>query len=224
MSLHPDTVVDFREIFLKEPNKELMKQYLEFEHAAQPGQSAQSKRPPRLAKCQYDIIGADKIPEYHESIIDVETRKREKHEVIGKQFHASLTLWEFDHLVKACDESEEFQNILKEFKLPDGFELVIEPWPYGGLDFGAENRRYFQGLCFAQNMKNGNPDSNFYAYPLPIIPVMDAHTRKICRVDRLATGGKGDALTGKTHSERILDHCEQAEYVPELLSGGHVQT
>jgi len=92
--------------------------------------------------------------------------------------------------------------------------------PYGGLEIGAENRRYFQGLCFAQNMNNGNPDSNFYAYPLPLIPVMDAHTKKIVRVDRLATGGKGDSLTGKTHSERILDHCTSAEYVPELIAGG----
>lgn len=92
--------------------------------------------------------------------------------------------------------------------------------PYGGLDIGAENRRYFQGLCFAQDTRNGNDDSNFYAYPLPLIPVMDAQTRKIIRVDRLATGGKGDSLTGQTHSERVLDHCEGAEYVPEMVEGG----
>jgi primary-amine oxidase len=92
--------------------------------------------------------------------------------------------------------------------------------PYGGLDIGAENRRYFQGLCFAQDARNGNADSNFYAYPLPLIPVMDAHTREIIRIDRLATGGKGDSPTGQTHNERVLEHCEGAEYVPELLEGG----
>lgn len=128
LSLHPDVVIDFREIFLKEPNKEAMKQYLSLEHAAKPGQSVDSKRPPRLAQCQYDVIGSDKIPEYHESVVDVETRKRVKHEVIGKEHHASLSLWEFEHLVKACDESEEFQKAIAEFKLPEGFELVIEPW------------------------------------------------------------------------------------------------
>ncbi|KAF2676768.1 copper amine oxidase-like protein [Lentithecium fluviatile CBS 122367] len=221
LSLHTgNVVVDFREIYLQEPNKALMKQYLELEHSGRPGQSPHSKRPPRLAKVQYDIIGSDKVPEYNEAVVDVETRKRMKHEVIGKEFHASLTLWEFQHLVEACKESEEFQKAIAEFKLPDGFELVVEPWPYGGLDIGAENRRYFQGLCFAQNTNNGNPDSNFYAYPLPLIPVMDAHTRKIVRIDRLATGGKGDGLTAKTHSERILDHCTSAEYVPELIPGG----
>jgi len=128
LSLHPDVVVDFREIYLQEPNKELMKQYLALEHATQPGQSPQSKRPPRLAKCQYDTIGSDKVPEYHESVIDVETRKRVKHEVVGKEHHASLTLWEFEHLVNACKESEEFQKAISEFHLPEGFELVVEPW------------------------------------------------------------------------------------------------
>ncbi|KAF9734134.1 copper amine oxidase [Paraphaeosphaeria minitans] len=220
LSLHPDVVVDFREIFLNEPNKELMKKYLEAEHTAQPGQSAHSKRPPRLAKCMYDVIGSDKVPQYHESLVDVDTSKRVKHEVVGKDQQASLTLWEFEHLVQACNESEEFQQAIKEFHLPEGFELVIEPWPYGGRDDTTETTRYFQGLCFGQDTRSGNPDSNFYAYPLPIIPVMDAHTKKICRVDRLATGGKGDSLAGKTHSPRVLEHCQPAEYVPELVEGG----
>jgi len=129
LSLHPDVVVDFREIYLQEPEKELMKQYLDLEHAAQPGQSPSSKRPPRLAKCQYDVIGSDKIPEYNESVIDVELKKRVRHEVVGKEMgQASLTLWEFEHLVEACKESKEFQDAIAEFKLPDGFELVVEPW------------------------------------------------------------------------------------------------
>jgi primary-amine oxidase len=89
--------------------------------------------------------------------------------------------------------------------------------PYGGLDKESENRRYFQGLCFAQDTRNGNADSNFYAYPLPLIPVLDAHKEEIIRIDRLATGGKGDSLTGQTHSERIIDHCQSGEYVPELI-------
>ncbi|KAH8727706.1 copper amine oxidase-like protein [Phaeosphaeriaceae sp. PMI808] len=220
LSLYPNAVIDFREIYLQEPEKALMKEYLDLEHTARAGQSPSSKRPPRLAKCQYDVIGSDKIPEYHESVINVELKKRFRHAVISKEKQASLTLWEFGYVVEACKKSQIFQDAIAEFKLPEGFEVVIEPWPYGGLDFGAENIRYFQGLCFAQDTKNNNPDSNFYAYPLPIIPVMDASKREIVRIDRLATGGKGDSLTGKTHSERVLDHCLSAEYVPELVAGG----
>jgi primary-amine oxidase len=97
---------------------------------------------------------------------------------------------------------------------------VVEPWPYGGLDPTEENRRYFQGLCFARDTRSGNADSNFYAYPLPLIPVMDAHKKEIVRIDRLATGGKGDALDAKTHSENVIGHCKTSEYVPELRSKG----
>ncbi|KAF2654258.1 copper amine oxidase-like protein [Lophiostoma macrostomum CBS 122681] len=213
-----EVVVDFREIFLNEPSKILMKRYLEAEHAAMPGRSPVT--PPRLAKCQYDVIGSDKVPEYHESIVDITLKKRVKHEIIGKEHQASLTLWEFETLVESCWKSKMFKDAIAEFQLPEGFEAVVEPWPYGGLDIGAESRRYFQGLVFAQDTRNNNQDSNFYAYPLPLIPVMDAHKKEIVRIDRLATGGKGDSLTGKTHSERVLDHCQPAEYAPELLPGG----
>ncbi len=47
---------------------------------------------------------------------------------------------------------------------------------------------------------------------------MDTYTKKIVRVDRLATGGKEDGLAYGTHKKNILDHCSSAEYVPELLS------
>lgn len=219
LAQHPDAVVAFREIYLQEPEKELMKKYLEAERSAINGESP-SVQVPRLAKCQYDVIGSDKIPAYHEAVVDINAKKRVKHEVIGKQHQSALSLWEFEVLLEACKKNEEFQNAIKEFNLPEGFELVVEPWPYGGLDLGAENRRYFQGLCFAQDTRNGNPDSNFYAYPLPLIPVLDAHKREIVRLDRLATGGKGDTLTGKTHAEDVLAHCQPAEYVPELLPHG----
>lgn len=49
---------------------------------------------------------------------------------------------------------------------------------------------------------------------------MDAETQQIARIERLATGGKGDALTGQTRAPRALDHCEPAEYVPEMVNGG----
>ena len=63
---HDKEVIDFREIFLQEPA--------------------------RLAKCQYDVIGSDRIPSYHESVVDIGSKKRTKHEVIGKEHQAALTL------------------------------------------------------------------------------------------------------------------------------------
>lgn len=218
LAQHDNEVVDFREIYLKEPAKADMVAFLELEHAGQ--LSSTSPRPARLAKCQYDVIGSDKIPYYHESIVDVDNGTRVKHEIIGKQHQAALTLDDFAILVDTCKSSKLFQDAIAEFEIPEGYEVVVEPWPYGGLDENDENRRYFQGLIFAQDTRNGNPDSNFYAFPLPLIPILDAHKREIIRIDRLATGGKGDSLSGKTHAKKILDHCTNAEYVPEMLPNG----
>lgn len=124
---------------------------------------------------------------------------------------------EFETLVDACKTSPLFQKALADFTLPEGFEVIIEPWPYGGLDLTDENRRYFQGLCFAQDKRSGNPDANFYSYPLPFIPILDALTGEIIRVDRPATGGKGDGLLDQTFNSDIIGHCKPSEYVPELL-------
>ena len=79
---------------------------------------------------------------------------------------------EFEKFVEVCKNSPMWQKEISKFKLPEGFDIVIEPWPYGGLDLDDENRRYFQGLVFAQDTRSGNLDSNFYAYPIPLIPGM----------------------------------------------------
>lgn len=49
---------------------------------------------------------------------------------------------------------------------------------------------------------------------------MNAITRSIIRIDKLATGGTEDGFTVGTHSKDILSHCKPAEYVPELLENG----
>lgn len=111
-----------------------------------------------------------------------------------------------------------YLKAIAEFNLPEGFVVSIDPWPYGGIDFGEDAPRYTQGLCFARDGRNNNLDSNHYAYPIPIIPVMDSRTREIVRIDRLPTGGYEDGITAKAPNPNILDHCAPAEYVPELLS------
>lgn len=212
---HPDDALSFREIFLEEPPKSEFKTYLAAEHAGE-----KSEAPNRRAFVQYDVIGKDGIPRFHEAVIDITSGKRISHVAIGEDQHASLTLDEFDVLVEVCTASKLFQDILAEYKLPEGFEVVVEPWPYGGLLPEEENRRYFQGLCFARDTRPGNPDTNFYAFPLPFIPVMDAHKREIIRIDRIATGGKEDGPEDRTCDTNVINHCQAAEYIPELLPNG----
>lgn len=131
-----------------------------------------------------------------------------------------MTSFEFDKLVECVKNSPMFQEKLKQIQLPERFELVIEPWPYGGPDSPDGSPRFFQALCFGRDTRSGNPDSNFYAYPLPLIPIMDYHKNEVVDINLPATGGNGDPLTGQTHLVKVLDHCKDAEYVPELLPGG----
>lgn len=51
---------------------------------------------------------------------------------------------------------------------------------------------------------------------------MDYHNREIVRIEKLATGGKGDSLTASDADfrEDVIGHCTTAEYVPELLPKG----
>lgn len=93
VACHPDTVIDFREIYLLEPPKAQLKEFLALEHAGR--LSPTTPRPPRMALCQYDVIGSDRIPSYQESAVDVGSRKRVKHQVVGKQHHAALTVYVF---------------------------------------------------------------------------------------------------------------------------------
>ncbi|QSS60335.1 copper amine oxidase [Histoplasma capsulatum] len=212
---HPGVLLRFRSIFLEEPAKATLTSFLAAEHGGV--LSASTTRPPRLASVHYDTIQADKTHDYFESVVDLGLRKEISRRTFDCSKQPSITLDEFGSFNEACMESPLFQKAISKFTLPEGFVLEIDPWPYGGLDDGEPNIRYMQGLCFAKDTRNGNPNSNHYSYPIPLIPVMDFRKREIIRVDKLATGGTADGLAYDTASQNILDHTCPSEYVPELL-------
>ncbi|RDA87768.1 hypothetical protein CP532_2464 [Ophiocordyceps camponoti-leonardi (nom. inval.)] len=218
LKLHPGAVIDFRTIYLLEPPKAEVLPFLALEHAGKVTRS--TPRPARLAQARYDVIGGSKAAEYHESIFDLTASKVVSHDIIPTDYHAGLTVFEFKKLVECVKASPLFQEKLRTIKLPPGFELVVEPWPYGAPDLGDGQTRLFQCLCFGRNTASGSKDSNFYAYPIPLIPVMDFRKNEIIRVDEPATGGGSDPLTGRTHKSGIVDHCGPSEYIPELLPSG----
>lgn len=88
---YPGSVLFFREIYLEEPTKAELVPYLELEHSGK--LSPTSPWPRRLAKCQYDVVGSDRVPEFHDAIVDVEKKQRISHKVVAKEHHATLTLY-----------------------------------------------------------------------------------------------------------------------------------
>lgn len=95
LKYHDKNVISFREIFIQEPRKAELSCYLDAEHN---GKLSAAACPSRLAKCQYDVIGFDKIPYYHEATVDIKAGIVLEHEVIGKGLQPALTLY-----VESCE-------------------------------------------------------------------------------------------------------------------------
>jgi primary-amine oxidase len=90
LAYHDKDVISFREIFIQEPRKAELSRFLDAEHS---GVAQTSALPSRLAKCQYDVIGSDKVPYYHEATVDIKAGAVLEHEVIGKGLQPALTLY-----------------------------------------------------------------------------------------------------------------------------------
>ena len=129
---------------------------------------------------------------------------------------------EFAQIQDICLASPLFRDALTEFAIPPHFSVIIDPWPYGGLEEHEPSTRYMQGLVFARDNSSTNADSNHYGYPLPIIPVLEWSTKKIIRVDRLATSVSPGTIFANPRDPAappvdIFGDRKPAEYVPELL-------
>ncbi|KAF4849635.1 Copper amine oxidase 1 [Colletotrichum siamense] len=213
----------FRAIYLQEPKKAELIPFLQAEHEGTLNDS--TPRPPRRARLQYDVIKSGKLPEYTTSIVDLETKTEAERIVAKPESQTGYTPDEFGAFQDACIASPLFKDAMSEFSLPENFTVTIDPWPYGGPDpSDGAIPRTMQGLVFARDAAANNPDSNHYAHPIPIIPVMDFTTKKIVRVDRLATGGKDDPLHPQPRNTSAgpkplftTKITPGAEYVPELL-------
>ncbi|QSZ37572.1 hypothetical protein DSL72_008670 [Monilinia vaccinii-corymbosi] len=216
LHLHPKALVYFRTISLEEPPKAELQKFLQLEHDG--ALDASAPYPKRVSRVTYDVIGSNKTPQYHESLVDVEEEVEISREIVKGQ-HSSMTLGEEDELVEVVQSSSLFKEAIAELNIPDGFKVVVEPWAFGPR-YEDDNARRFQVLCFAQDTRNKNPDSNFYAYPLPLLPIVDSTTRETVRIVKLGTGGINDGFKVGTYDKNILAHCKPAEYVPELLAEG----
>lgn len=116
-------------------------------------------------------------------------------------------------------DDPEVRKAIKRLKLHDDVIVQCDTWMYGAdRDSNPDTHKYIQGLLYARAPHN-HPDSNQYAFPLPISPVLDIFSGKVVRIDSLATGGKEDGLKHHTAGEVPMEHCVENEYYPDLLKG-----
>ncbi|KAI1812162.1 copper amine oxidase 1 [Poronia punctata] len=208
-------VLFFRSIYIDEPKRDDLIQFLAAEHAGE----KPAITIPRQVTVLFDLV-KDGVPTLTETIVDVEAGEIRRTKSFAPYCQTSYTLAEFGMFQEACVNSDMFKEAMEEFDLPEHMSVTIDPWPYGGLDPEEDLSRTLQGLVFARDSTKNNQDSNHYSYPIPIIPVMDVATKKIVRVDRLATGGSGESLYPRSKGDKpkkLFEHAKPAEYVPELL-------
>lgn len=133
------SLILFRNVFAVEPPKAQMIKFLAAEHAGTI--SADTPRPPRQARVQYDVISSDKSHQYMESVVDLATATEVSRRTVDKHLQQALTVDEFREFNEAIVHSDLFKNAVAEFKLPEGFEVAVDPWPYGGPDEGEDFTR-----------------------------------------------------------------------------------
>lgn len=124
---------------------------------------------------------------------------------LGPNVHAPGDCEEVLLIEKIALEDEGVKEELAKFQLPEGTAVVCDPWIYGmsveiaieedqtdsflGSDGVNDDRRMYQ--CFLYTRDPMNPsdlDSNFYAFPLALSPVVDAADLKVVRIEKLPTG------------------------------------
>lgn len=98
-------------------------------------------------------------------------------------------------LEKISLEDEGVQAEIAKLQLPEGTVVVVDPWIYGsdGVD---DDERMWQAFLYARGNAE-DPDSNHYAIPLPISPVISTETMKVIRIDHLPTGQDNSVKPGQ---------------------------
>ncbi|KAF2201208.1 hypothetical protein GQ43DRAFT_480907 [Delitschia confertaspora ATCC 74209] len=174
------TDLHFKVITLHEPPKAEVIPYLEAEHS-------KKSRPTisRKAFINYYIRNTNK---FHEAIVNLSSGKILNNVLLGPNFHANGDGDEIIAIEKIALEDESVKAEIAKLKLPEGTVVISDPWIYGSDGINDDERLYQCFLYMRDPMNPSEADSNHYALPLPISPVITTENMKVIRIDILPTG------------------------------------
>lgn len=112
----------------------------------------------------------------------------ERNVLLGPFVHANGDGDEIVAIEKVALADEKVQAEIAKLELPEGTVVISDPWIYGSDGIGDEERLYQCFLYLRDPMNSSEADSNHYAMPLPISPVVSTETMQVIRVDLLPTG------------------------------------
>ncbi|KAF2268535.1 hypothetical protein CC78DRAFT_529976 [Lojkania enalia] len=174
------TDLHFKVVTLEEPPKTEVLAYLDAEHNKQPLPTISRK-----AFVNYYIRNTNK---FHEALVDLSSGRVERNVLLGKCVHANGDGDEIVAIEKAALEDEGVKAEIAKLQLPEGTVVISDPWIYGSDGVNDEERMYQCFLYMRDPMNPSEVDSNHYALPLPISPVISTETMKVIRIDICPTG------------------------------------
>ncbi|KAL2428561.1 Copper amine oxidase 1 [Exophiala dermatitidis] len=192
----------FKVITLDEPPKKQMIPYLEAEHSGRP-----LPQIPRKAFVSYYIRNTDR---FHEAVVNLSAGRVESNVRLGPNMHGNGDYEEILLVEKNALEDEGVKAALAKLKLPEGTAVTADPWIYGsdGID---DDERLYQVFLYMRDPANPSElDSNHYAFPLPISPVLECNNYTVIRIDYLPTGADNTV-----HEPRPYEPVPPNEYIPE---------
>jgi primary-amine oxidase len=145
---------------------------------------------------------------FYEAVVDLTHGQLVRNDRIKPGFHGPADGPEILAMEKVALADAAVQAELAKLCLPEGSVVVSDPWIYGA-DGATDQRRQFQ--CFLYLRPPGaGPDSNHYAFPLSISPVVDVETLRVVRIDHLPTGTDATPTLPKPYTLP-----PPSEYTPE---------
>ncbi|KAJ4364306.1 hypothetical protein N0V95_000818 [Ascochyta clinopodiicola] len=196
------TDLHFKVVTLQEPPKAQVLRYLEAEHAGGP-------RPhlARKAFLNYYIRNTNK---FHEAIVDLTSRHVDHNVLLGPFVHANGDGDEIMAIEKIVLADENVQAEIAKLQLPEGTVVISDPWIYGSDGVNDEDRLYQCFLYLRDPNNAAEADSNHYAMPIPISPVLSTETMKVIRIDNMPTGADNTIKPVEKYKVQPPN-----EYIPE---------
>ncbi|KAK6906461.1 hypothetical protein I204_00732 [Kwoniella mangroviensis CBS 8886] len=117
---------------------------------------------------------------YYEYIVSLTSNSVVSCQVVADLDHAPLDADEMVAAEEALLQDPEFAKVVEKLRLPEGAVVVADSWPYG-CDTVDEVPRLIPMMTYYRT--SSDLDSNHYATPLPLIPVMNPATMKLHSVE-----------------------------------------
>jgi primary-amine oxidase len=120
--------------------------------------------------------------------VDLQSGRVLHNVLLGPFVHASADGEEIVRIEKIALEDQGVKDAIAKLQLPEGTVVISDPWIYGSDGVNDEERLYQCFLYMRDPLNSSEADSNHYALPLPISPVITTDAMKVIRIDTLPTG------------------------------------